>query len=347
MFRFAQPIFLFLLLLIPILIGIFAFLQIQRKRNLRKLGDMALLEQFMPNISFRRPWAKMILLSLTIFFIVIALARPQFGTRKITDKRHGIEVMIALDVSNSMLAQDVQPNRLEKSKQIIAQLVDKMTDDRVGLVVFAGDAYVQLPITADYVSAKMFLSGISPNLVPRQGTAIGSALDLCIRSFGENKSKIGRTIVLITDGENHEDDAVEAAKLAANSGIQVNVIGMGTPEGQPIPIQGTMSFKKDRAGNVVVSKLNEEMCKQIALEGDGIYVRADNTNNAQRVLAKQIDTLAEGDFESESVADYSEQFQSFALIALLLLIVDSVMFSRKNKILSKIRIFDLKQKITK
>ncbi|MDR2824048.1 MAG: VWA domain-containing protein [Prevotellaceae bacterium] len=345
MFRFEHREILFLLIIIPVLLGIFIYFQNQRKRNLKRLGNSELIAQLMPNISFRRPMVKTVLLLVAVFFIIVALAQPQFGKHKTTGTRRGIEVMIALDVSNSMMAQDVAPNRLEKAKLIVSQLVDKMIDDKIGLIVFAGDAYVQLPITADYVSAKMFLQSISPEMVARQGTSIGTAIDLSIKSFGENKNKVGRAIVAITDGENHEDDAVAAAKLAQQNDIQVDMIGIGSPEGVPIPIPGTMSFRKDRQGNVVVSKLNEQMCQQIAAMGGGIYVRADNTNSAQRIISRQLDEIGKGTIETTTDTDFNEQFQSFALIALLLLIIDVAVFSRKNKTLSKIRIFDLKEKI--
>jgi len=226
MFRFAHPEYLFLLLLIPVLIGVFVYTTIQKRRRIKQFGNPDLLAELMPNVSVVRPQVKFYIQLIAIILVIIVLAQPQFGTKMEKEKRQGIEVMIALDVSNSMMAQDIQPNRLEKAKQVLSKLVDDMTNDKVGLVVFAGDAYTQLPITVDYVSAKMFLSSISPKLVPRQGTAIGSAIDLCIKSFGE-KSEAGRTIILITDGENHEDDAVGAAKLALNNGIVLNVIGMG------------------------------------------------------------------------------------------------------------------------
>jgi len=244
------------------------------------------------------------------------------------------------------MAQDIQPARLDKAKMVLSKLVDGMTNDKVGLVVFAGDAYIQLPITADYVSAKMFMSSISPALVPRQGTAIGSAIDLCIKSFGE-KTDVSRAIIVITDGENHEDDAVGAAKLAAENGIAVHVVGMGKPEGAPIPVDGTMSFWKDKEGNVVVSKLNEEMCRNIAAAGSGTYVRADNQNSAYRVVSKELDNLAKSKLETRVFSDYNEQFQSFALLALILLFFDSFIFDRRNKRLSKLRIFDLKEKFIK
>jgi len=213
-------------------------------------------------------------------------------------------------------------------------------------VVFAGDAYTQLPITVDYVSAKMFLSSISPQLVPRQGTAIGSALDLSIKSFG-TKGKAGRAIILITDGENHEDDAIGAAKLAAENDIVVHVIGMGKIDGAPIPVAGTMSFWKDKDGNVVVSKLNEEMCKSIAAAGKGTYVRADNSNSAFNIINKELDTLSKSEIKTAIFSDYNEQFQSFALLALLLIVIDFFVFDRKNKRLNRLKIFDLKDKVIK
>ena len=346
MFRFAHPEYLFLLLLIPLLIAVFIYTGIHKRRNLKQFGNPELLAQLMPNVSFIRPQVKFYLQLIAIVLIIIVLAQPQFGTKVETVKRQGIEVMIALDVSNSMLAQDIQPSRLDKSKQVLSKLVDGMAEDKIGLIVFAGDAYTQLPITVDYVSAKMFFSSISPQLVPRQGTAIGSAIDLAIKSFG-TKGEAGRAIIVITDGENHEDDAIGAAKLAAENGIAVHVIGMGKPDGAPIPVPGTMSFWKDKEGNVVVSKLNEQMCKDIAAAGKGVYVRADNTNAAFRVVNKELDELAKSDLKSSVFSDYNEQFQSFALLALFLLILDFFIFERRNKRLSRFRIFDLKDKVIK
>jgi Ca-activated chloride channel homolog len=346
MFRFAHPEYLFLLLLIPILIGVFIYTSIQKRRNIVKFGNPNLMAQLMPNVSVIRPRLKFCFQLAAILMLIIVLAQPQFGTKVEKEKRKGIEVMIALDVSNSMLAQDVLPSRLENAKQVLSKLVDDMNDDKIGLVVFAGDAYTQLPITVDYVSAKMFLSNISPQLVPRQGTAIGSAIDLAIKSFGQ-KSNVGRAIILITDGENHEDDAIGAAKLAAENNILVNVIGMGKVDGAPIPVPGTMSFWKDKDGNVVVSKLNEQMCKEIALAGKGIYVHADNSNGAYRVINKELDKLAKSEIKSSIFSEYNEQFQSFALLALFILVADCFVFDRKNKRLSRLKIFDLKDKVTK
>lgn len=344
MFRFATPEYLFLLILVPVLIGIFIYSNIRRKKNVKKFGTPEVLEQLMPNVSSVRPYVKFCIQMLALTLIIVVLAQPQFGSKEEIVKKQGIEVMIALDVSNSMLAEDIKPNRLEKAKQMVSQLVDNMENDKIGLIVFAGDAYIQLPITVDYVSAKMFLSAINTQIVPRQGTAIGSAIDLAIKSFG-TPNESGRAIIVITDAENHEDDAIGAAKLAVENGINVNVVGMGRPEGSPIPVPGTMSFWKDRNGNVVVSKLNEDLGRQVAQAGQGVYVRADHTNAAVKVVINELDKLAKSETESKVFVEHNEQFQSFAFIALFLLILDFFIFNRKNKRLSRIRIFDLKEKI--
>jgi Ca-activated chloride channel homolog len=346
MFRFAHPEYLYLLLVIPVLLAIFIYGSIQRRKRIELFGKFDLLVDLMPNVSFVRPKVKFYLQLTAIFILIIVLAQPQYGTKQEEVKRIGIEVMIALDVSNSMLAQDVQPSRLDNAKQLLSRLVDGLNEDKIGLIVFAGDAYTQLPITVDYVSAKMFISSISTQLVPRQGTAIGSAIDQAIKSFG-TKGDAGRAVIVITDGENHEDDAVGAAKLAAENNIVVHVIGMGKPEGAPIPVPGTMSFWKDKEGNVVVSKLNEIMCKEIAVAGNGVYVRADNSNVAYKVISKELDKLSKSEIKSSVYSDYNDQFQSFVLLTLLILIVDFFVFDRKNKQFSRIKIFDLRDKLSK
>lgn len=344
MFRFAEPEYLFLLAILPVLAAVFFFRRMQQRRNIRSFGDPELLAQLMPNVSTVRPVVKFIITMVGVTLLAVVLARPQFGTKTEEVKRQGIEVMVVLDISNSMMAQDVQPSRLEKSKQVLSRLIDQMKDDKVGMVVFAGDAFTQLPITSDYVSAKIFLQSISPKLIARQGTAIGSAIELAVNSFSPN-SRASKAIVLITDGENHEDNAVEAAKMALGKEIVVHVIGMGRPEGAPIPVEGSMSFWKDKDGNVVVSKLNEEMCKEVALAGNGVYVRADNTNAAYRAVSSELDTMAKTDITSTVFAEYNEQFQSFAILALLLLVFEFFVFERINKRLSRLRIFDLKEKM--
>lgn len=341
MFRFAHPEYLYFLLLIPIFIGVYIFISIKKKKEFLLLGEMDMIRRLMPMSSPNRQRFKFYATLLGLIFIILVLARPQFGSKMETVKRQGVELIIALDVSNSMMAEDISPNRLEKAKQIVSKLIDEMDNDKVGLIVFAGDAYTQISITSDYVSAKMFMPSIKPSLVPVQGTAIGTAIDMAMHSFGPvGKEKVGRSILVITDGENHEDDAVEAAKVAAKESITVNVIGMGTGGGAPIPIEGTMSFRKDKSGNVVVSKLNEEMCKTIALAGNGIYVRADNTNNAQRAISKELRAIHQGEVESKIYSEYDEQFQLFAGFLLVLLTIEIFILERKNKWFNKIKLFE-------
>ena len=270
MFRFANIEMLWWLVAILVFVIAYIVYTKRKQRQLREFGDQELMAQLMPDASKSRPIWKFSLMMIALVLLIIAAARPQYGQKENSIKRQGIEVMVALDISNSMLAEDVAPNRLDRAKQMLSKMIDNMVDDKVGLVVFAGEAFTQLPITCDYVSAKMFLNTITPSLIPTQGTAIGSALQTAITSFGSQESDAGRAIILITDGENHEDDAIAAAKKAQELGMQVFVIGIGKPEGAPIPKPGTNDYFKDRSGQVVVSKLNEDMCQQIAQAGNGV-----------------------------------------------------------------------------
>lgn len=338
MFRFAHIEMLWLLVTIPVFVAAYIWYTLRKRRQLEEFGDAELMVALMPNASRVRPTVKFSILMVALSLLIIAAARPQFGEKEVTEKREGIEAIVALDISNSMLAEDVAPNRLDRAKQMLSKLMDNMVDDKVGLVVFAGDAFVQLPITCDYVSAKMFLNSIKPDLIKTQGTAIGQALSTSIRCFGE-QSDASRAIILITDGENHEDDAVAVAQRAKEAGIQVLVVGIGKPEGSPIPMPGTNNFRKDRDGNVVVSRLNEDMCREIAKAGGGIYVRCDNTNTATKAIQKELDKLATQEIETQVYTDYNEQFQSFALLALILLVIDFFIFNRKNKAITKLDIF--------
>ena len=338
MFRFAHIEFLWLLLAIPVLVALHIWITRRKRQQLQLFGDPELMVELMPNASRIRPHVKFALMLTALSLLIIGIARPQYGTKEQTVKRQGIEVMIALDISNSMLAEDVAPNRLERAKQMLSKLVDQMVDDKLGLVVFAGDAFTQIPITCDYVSAKMYLQSITPELIPAQGTAIGKAITTCVSSFGTEDSDKSRAIILITDGENHEDDAQAAAKMAKEKGIHVFVVGIGKPEGSPIP-DGRGGFKKDRQGTVVVSRLSEDMCQEVAAAGGGMYVRADNSNTATRALEKEIDKLGKQEIETKVYSDYNEQYQSFIFIALLLLVIDFFIFSRKNKSISRINLF--------
>ena len=339
MFRFANIEMLWWLMTIPVFVVAYIVYTKHKRRQLEDFGDPQLMSQLMPDASKSRPIWKFCMLMVALMLLILAAARPQFGQKEKTIKRQGIEVMVALDISNSMLAEDVAPNRLDRAKQMLSKMMDNMVDDKVGLVVFAGEAFTQLPITCDYVSAKMFLNTTTPSLISTQGTAIGAALRTAIASFGADKSDAGRAIVLITDGENHEDDAVAMAKQAHDLGIQVFVVGIGKPEGAPIPKAGSNDYMKDRSGQVVVSRLNEEMCQQIAAAGHGVYVRCDNTNTAMRTLQKELDELATADIESTIYADYNEQYQSFVMLALLLLVIEFFIMMRQNHRLARMDLF--------
>lgn len=339
MFQFAQPNYLFLLLIIPAIFLLFVYSRIMKRKNISRFGNPELLKELMPNYSTSRPVVKFYLLLLALAFIILALARPQFGTSTETVKRHGIQVMFAVDVSNSMMANDVSPSRLDVAKQLLSSLFNKLSQDQIGIIVFAGEAQVQLPITSDNIAANMFLSNINTTMISRQGTAIGSAIDLAIKSLTSN-SKAGKAIVLLTDGENFEDNAVEAAKLAAKHGIMVDVVGVGTPQGGPIPIPGTMSYMKDAQGNVVVTHLNEEMCKEIAAAGKGIFVRADNTNTALKAVTASLNQLATAPIENQVFTSNDEQFANLAWMAFFLLLIDLIILERRNKWINRFKWFE-------
>jgi Ca-activated chloride channel homolog len=338
MFRFEDPTYLYLLIILPFIVLFYLYSNLKRRKAIKKFGDPELMAQLMPDVSKYRPDIKFWLVFSALALTIVLMARPQFGSKTEKVKRSGVEVIIALDISNSMLAQDIVPSRLEKAKMLVSKMVDELDQDKVGMIVFAGDAYTQLPITSDYISAKMFLETITPELISRQGTAIGSAIDLAAHSFTQQKG-VGRAIVVITDGENHEDGAVEAAKAAKEKGILVHVLGVGSPGGSPIPIAGTSNFRKDRQGNVIVTRLNEQMCKEIAAAGKGIYAHVDNTNSAQKALNSKIDEMAKSDVESSMYTGFDEQFQGVAWIILVLLIVDLLLLERKNPLFKNIKLF--------
>jgi Ca-activated chloride channel family protein len=339
MFRFEEPAYLYLLLLLPVLTAIYIYSNYKRRKAIREFGDPELMAPLMPDVSKCRPDIKFALILISVALFAVLLARPQFGSRLETVKRQGVEVMIALDISNSMMAQDIAPNRLEKAKRLISQLVDKMEQDKVGLIVFAGDAFVQLPITSDYISAKMFLESITPELITKQGTDLGAALTLANRSFTP-QPEVGRTIILITDGENHEGGVEDAIKALTNKDIQINVLGIGSPEGSPIPIDNSNDFRRDKDGNIVVTKLNEAMCQELAKAGNGVYVRVDNTNTAQRAIQQAIDKLAKADIETQVYSDYNEQFQAVAWLLLLFLLVELFILERQNPLFNNIHLFE-------
>ena len=337
MLRFEDPIYLWMLLIIPILVLMRFIVWRKRKRNLRKFGDPSLLKEMMPDVSKYRPTIKFCLLLSAITILIFMIARPQVGSKISHEKREGIEVLIALDISNSMLAQDVIPSRLEKSKLLIEDLVDHFTNDKVGLVVFAGDAFVQLPITNDYVSAKMFLQNINPSLITTQGTDLARAISLSQSCFTQ-REHIGRAIIVITDGEDHEGGALEAAREAYKKGINVFILGVGTSKGAPIP-DGNGEYLKDNSGQIVLSALNEQMCQQMAKAGNSVYIHVDNTSDAQERLNKELSKLQSGISDTVVYSEYNEQFQIFGMILLLLLIVETILLESRNPLFKQINLF--------
>lgn len=337
MFRFAEPTYLWLLLLIPILATLRLFLLQSRKRKMKAFGDMVLLRQLSPGYSKYRPLVKFWLMAAALALIVVMLARPQMGTKVTSDKREGIETIIALDISNSMLAEDVAPSRLAKSKLMVENLVDHFRNDKIGLIVFAGDAFVQLPITSDYVSAKMFLQDIDPTLIASQGTDIGEALNLAMHSFTQNTS-VGKAIIVITDGEDHEGDAEQMAKTAKEQGMNVFILGIGSPAGAPIPLADG-GYMKDKDGQTVMTALNEDMCKRIAEAGEGTYIHVDNSSIAEEQLDRELAKLQTGEMASVVYSEFDEQFQAVAILVLLLLIIEIVVLESKNPVTQKWRLF--------
>lgn len=341
MFRFEDPIYLWLLLLVPVLVLVALLGHRKRKKQLKAFGDPELLKDLMPDVSAYRPWVKLGLAVFAFALLVVMLARPQMGTKITHEKRNGIEAVIAIDVSNSMMAQDVVPSRLEKSKLLIENLVDHFTHDRIGLVVFAGDAFVQLPITTDYVSAKMFLQNIDPSLVATQGTDIAKAINLSMRSFSQQKD-IGKAVIVITDGEDHEGGALEAAKAANDKGVRVFILGIGSTKGAPIPLQEG-GYLTDRNGQTVLTALNETMCKEIAQAGKGTYIHVDNTNDAQEKLNDELAKLQRADTQAVIYSEYGEQFQAVCIIVIILLIAEILILDIKNPKLRNIHLFGSKK----
>ncbi|MDR2804618.1 MAG: VWA domain-containing protein [Dysgonamonadaceae bacterium] len=336
MFRFEHPEYLYLLLALPVLLGLFIYYMKSKKSALKRFGEMPLIRSLTPEVALKKQHLKFWILLISCGLFVLVIAGPQFGSKRETVKKQGIEVMVCLDVSNSMLSADVNPTRLDKAKQILSRLVDNLTNDKIGLIVFAGDAYIQLPITSDYISAKMFLSSISPAMVPTQGTAIGSAIQLAMKSFSPNETA-EKTIILITDGEDHEDNSIGAAEDAAKKGITVNVLGIGSPQGSPIPTSN--GYMKDKDGNMVLTKLDEKMAQDIAVAGKGMYVRTDNTNNALKALQKELDKKTKSEVESTVYSAYDEKYAIPAWILLFLLVAEFFILDRKNRFLSKIKLF--------
>jgi Ca-activated chloride channel homolog len=341
MFRFEHTEYFIFLLIIPLLVGLYLFQHFKRKHDIRIIGDPQMIATLMPEYSqFRRNF-KSWLVILAVILLIVAIAGPQFGSKLTEVKHEGIEIIVALDVSNSMMAEDIRPNRLERAKQELSKLMDKLDNDRFGLIVFAGDAYTQIPITSDYLSAKMFLSGINTSMVSRQGTALGLAIELAAKSFSP-QTKASKAIIVISDGENHEGDVQAACKMAVEKGIRIFTIGMGLPEGARIPLNDgpyNKDFRRDKDGNFVVTRLNEQILAEVAATGGGKYYRANSREMGLSSMLAQLKKLDKVEMEYKVYSEFDEKFPVFIWVALGLLLLDSVILSRRNKWLKRIKLF--------
>lgn len=336
--QFANKEYLYLLLIVPLIILLFIISRIIKSRSIKRYGDFGVISQLMPDYSKNRPVVKFILLTTALALIIFGIARPQFGAKLKEVKREGVEIVIALDVSKSMLAQDIKPSRLESAKRAISKMVERMSNDKIGLIVFAGDAYTQIPITTDYASVELFLETINPGIVPKPGTAVGSAIELGMKSFSPDNEK-SKVLIIITDGENHEDNAVEAATKASEKGITVFTIGMGLSKGTPIPIAGKNDFMRDKSGSVVVSKLNVAVLQQVAAAGKGIFVQANNSSSALKTVLEEIDNMEKQEMETKVFSEFDEKFQIPIGIALFLLFIEFLILERRNRLLKNFKLF--------
>ncbi|KAA3648929.1 MAG: VWA domain-containing protein [Bacteroidetes bacterium] len=343
MFRFEHTGVLWGLVLIPIMMLLFFFVKKWRAKARQRFADPELLNHIMPRYSNLKFRLKFIFFLIGYTLLVIGIANPQLGTKLEEVKREGIDLIVAIDVSNSMKAEDLSPNRLERAKRAMLQLVGDLKSDRLGIIVFAGQAYTQLPITTDYAAAKLFLGTIDTDMIPTQGTAIGAAIDLAIESFDYEQGG-NKALIIVTDGENHEDDAIASAEEALKKGIKVFTIGMGTPNGAPIPVfkRGKqIGYRQDNSGNTIVSSLNEQMLGEIAASGDGMYIRATNANAGFDQILDELSGLEKSEYESQVYTDYEDRFQFFIGASLLFLILSIILSERKSKISEKVNLFDI------
>ncbi|RZK79234.1 MAG: VWA domain-containing protein [Pedobacter sp.] len=345
MLRFEYIEFLWALALIPFMVLGFILIKRWKTRALKSLGNQKTIKTIIPEVSFSRPIIKFVVFIIAFTLLIIGIANPQIGTKVEEARRSGSDIMILMDVSNSMLAGDLAPSRLENAKRAVSQMIDNLHNDRIGIIIFAGEAYVQLPITTDHSAAKLFLNNISTDIVPTQGTAIGAAIDMGMKSF-DLVNGTTKAMIIMTDGENHEDNAVEAAKNANSKGVAIHVIGLGTPEGAPMPIYqdgNPIGFRTDEKGETVLSKLNEEMCKEIAAAGDGAYVRATNANSGLGIVMDQVGKMEKKTYDSKVFKNYEDRFQFFLGLALLLLIAEFFISNRKNLKLSALNLFEVRE----
>lgn len=338
-----EKIYFYLFLIIPVMIVIFVALQIWKKRTQRKFADLTLLKRITPNSSNFKPTLKLVFLLFGLSFLIIGLVNPKIGTKLETVKREGVDIVFALDVSKSMLAEDIAPNRLEKAKRLVSEIINQLGSDRIGIIAYAGQAFPQLPITTDYGAAKMFLQSMNTDMLSSQGTAINEAINLAT-TYYDDEQQTNRILFIISDGEDHTDGiTIDAVDKAVEEGIRIFTVGVGQAKGAPIPIKRNgvvQSLKKDAQGEVVITKLNEEILKEIANEGNGEYINGSNTDEAVEFIKQQLNQIDKTEFEAKQFAEYKDQFQWFLGIGLFFLFMDIFLLERKTKWLKKLNLFN-------
>ncbi len=346
MYKLEEPIYFYLLAVIPVMIVVFLLVLWWKKSTQKKFANSDLLERLAPNSSTFKTTLKLVFLLIGIAFLIVSLVNPKMGTKLQTVKREGVDVVFALDVSRSMLAEDIAPNRLEKSKQIISKIIDKLGSDRVGIIIYAGNAYPLLPITTDHGAAKMFLQNANPDLVSSQGTAINEALNLA-KTYYDNDEQTNRFLIIISDGEDHQEETKQVAQNIANEGVKVYTIGVGTEKGGPIPmkINGSLiGYKKDNKGETVITKRKSDVLQGIADASDGNYIDGNKTDNPVKIIENIISNAQKSEFETKQFSDYKDQFQWFIGIGILFLLLDIFLFDKKTKWLRKVDLFNEEKK---
>lgn len=342
MYKLEEPIYFYLFAIIPVIVVIFLLVLWWKKRTQKKFANSALLSKLAPNTSTFKPVLKLIVFIIGLSFLILSLVNPKMGTKLKTVKREGVDVVFALDVSKSMLAEDIAPNRLEKAKQIISKTIDKLGSDRVGIIIYAGNAYPLLPITTDHAAAKMFLQNANPDMVSSQGTAINEALNLA-NTYYDNDEQTNRFLIVISDGEDHQEETKQVAQNIANEGVKVYTVGVGSEKGGPIPIKlngALIGYKKDRKGETVITQRKPDVLQGIADAANGQYFDGNKTENPVEAIQKIIGNAQKSEFETKQFSDYKDQFQWFVAIGLLFLIFDMFLFDKKTKWLKKVDLFN-------
>ncbi|MDC3260428.1 VWA domain-containing protein [Winogradskyella sp.] len=342
MFRLDEKIWFWTILVIPAIVLVFILVQVWKKSAQKKFANLALLKRLSPNQSLFKSVLKLVVLCAAFLFLVLALVNPKIGTKLETVRSQGVDIVFAVDVSKSMLAEDIAPNRIEKSKQLVTQIINSLGSDRVGIIAYAGKAFPQLPITTDYAASKMFLQNMNTDMMTSQGTAIREAIELA-KTYYDDEEQTNRILVIISDGEDHEGDAAEIAEEANDQGIRIFTIGVGNENGGPIPIKRNgviLNYKKDRNGETVITKLNEDTLREIAQEANGVYINGSSTSEVVDTIKDLLDKMDKKEFESKQIADFKDQFQWFLGFGILFLFIDIFLLERKTEWLKKLNLFN-------